>query len=89
MSRANLDILPLSEDFSIISIDVNPSFVGKSILNLNWRQKYGVNVIAIINDGKSDAAIGPETVLPPNCRVVLSGNNKALDKFREVNSKGL
>lgn len=89
MSRANLDILPLSEDFSIISIDVNPVFTGKSVLDLNWRNKYGVNVIAIICDGKSDATIGPDTVLPEQCRVVLSGSNKALDKFREVNSKGL
>lgn len=89
MSRANLDILPLSDDFSIISLDVNPVFFNQSIVNLNWRKKYGVNIIAIIVDDDSNATIGPDTIIPAGSRVVLSGTNKALDRFREINAKGL
>ena len=89
VSHANLDILPLSDDFSIISIDLNPVFAGKTIIDLNWRKKYSVNVIAIIVDGHANATIMPETVVPEGCRVVLSGNNDALEKFRNVNAKGL
>lgn len=89
ISHANLDILPLSDDFSIISIDLNPVFAGKTIIDLNWRKKYSVNVIAIIVDGHANATIMPETVVPEGCRVVLSGNNDALEKFRNVNAKGL
>ena len=89
VSHANLDVLPLSDDFSIISIDLNPNFAGKTIVDLNWRKKYSVNVIAIIIDGHANATITPETVLPEGCRVVLSGNNDALEKFRNVNAKGL
>ena len=82
-------MLPLSDDFSIISIDLNPNFSGKTILDLNWRKKYNVNVIAIIVDGHANATIMPDTVIPENCRVVLSGSNDALEKFRNVNAKGL
>lgn len=89
MSRANLETLPLSDDFSIISLDANPSFAGKTILELNWRNKYSVNVIAITENGELNADIRPETVVPQQCRLVLSGSNKALDKFRDFNSKGL
>ena len=89
ISHANLDILPLSDDFSIISIDLNPVFAGKTIIDLNWRKKYSVNVIAIIVDGHANATIMPETVVPEGCRVVLSGNNDAMEKFRNVNAKGL
>ena len=89
VSHANLDFLPLSDDFSIISIDLNPNFSGKTILDLNWRKKYNVNVIAIIVDGHANATIMPDTVIPENCRVVLSGTNDALEKFRNVNAKGL
>ncbi|MCR4676052.1 MAG: TrkA family potassium uptake protein [Sphaerochaetaceae bacterium] len=89
MSRANLSELPLSDDFSIISLDVNPAFCNKTISELNWRAKYGINIIAIIKDGKSNAYLGPNTVIPENSSIVLSGNNTSLDRFREVNAKGL
>ena len=89
ISRANLDLLPLSDDFSIISIDLNPIFVGKTIVDLNWRKKYNVNVIALITDGHADATILPDTVIKKGSRAVLSGHNDALERFRNVNSKGL
>lgn len=89
MSRANLDMLPLSDDFSIISLDLNPIFAGKTILELNWRKKYGVNVIALIEDGHANATILPETVIKKDCRAVFAGSNEALERFREVNAKGL
>ena len=89
MSRANLDMLPLSDDFSIASMDVNPSFAGRSILDLNWRRKYNINVVAVVKDGHADATIMPDTVIPEGCRVVLSGSNSALERFRNVNAKGM
>jgi len=89
MSRANLDMLPLSDDFSIASMDVNPSFAGRSILDLNWRRKYSINVVAVVKDGHADATIMPDTVIPEGCRVVLSGSNSALERFRNVNAKGM
>ena len=89
MSHANLDMLPLSDDFSIASMDVNPSFAGRSILDLNWRRKYNINVVAVVKDGHADATIMPDTVIPEGCRVVLSGSNPALERFRNVNAKGM
>ena len=89
ISRANLDMLPLSDDFSIASLDINPSFAGKSIVDLNWRRRYNVNIVAVVHEGHADATIMPETVLPEGCRVVLSGSNEALERFRNVNAKGM
>ncbi|MBR1583139.1 MAG: TrkA family potassium uptake protein [Spirochaetales bacterium] len=89
MSKANLDRLPISEEFSIVSLDLNPAFEGKTILDLNWRKKYNINVIAIISGKKTDATILPDTTIPGNARVVLSGSNQDLEKFRNVNAKGM
>ncbi len=89
MSKANLDRLPISEEFSIVSLDLNPNFEGRTILDLNWRKKYNINVIAIISGKKTDATILPDTVIPQNARVVLSGSNQDLEKFRNVNAKGM
>ena len=81
ISKANLDMLPISEEFSIISIDLNPNFSGKTIVDLNWRKKYNINVIALIKDGKADATILPDTEIPEGARAVLAGKN--------VNARGL
>ncbi len=89
MSRANLDMLPLSDDFSIVSMDINPEFVGKTIIDLNWRRKFNVNVVALVDKGgHADATILPDTVIQPDCRVVLAGSNEHLDRFRDFNAKG-
>ncbi len=82
-------MLPLSDDFSIISIDLNPVFEGRTVLELNWRKRYNVNVIALINNDRANATILPETIIQPGTRAVLSGTNEALEKFRIVNSRGL
>ncbi|MBQ0070918.1 MAG: TrkA family potassium uptake protein, partial [Spirochaetales bacterium] len=54
MSKVNIDTLPLSDTFSIISVDVNPNFEGKTVVDLNWRKKYNINVVAVIRDGQAD-----------------------------------
>lgn len=89
MSKANLDRLPISEEFSIVSLDLNPAFEGKTILDLNWRKKYNINVIALISGGKANAMILPDTIIPRDARVVLAGSNQDLEKFRNVNAKGM
>ena len=89
ISKANLDMLPISEEFSIISIDLNPNFSGKTIVDLNWRKKYNINVIALIKDGKADATILPDTEIPEGARAVLAGSNQSLERFKNVNARGL
>lgn len=89
ISKANLDMLPISEEFSIISIDLNPNFSGKTIVDLNWRKKYNINVIALIKDGKADATILPDTAIPEGARAVLAGSNQSLERFKNVNARGL
>lgn len=89
MSKANLDTLPLCDDFSIISVDVNPAFVGHTVIDLNWRKKYNINIVAIIKDGKATATVLPDTLIEEGDRVVLSGSNTSLERFKSVNAKGL
>ncbi len=86
--NANLDMLVLSNDFSIISVDMNPMFAGKTILELNLRSKYNVNVIAVVNGSRTNATITPDLVLEAGCRIVLSGTVNSLEAFRAINSAG-
>ncbi len=86
-SKMTLDFLSLCEDFAIIEVEVAPGFDGKTILECDFRRKYGINVIALIHDEKSDSNISPQTVLRQGARLVVSGNNQSLEAFQKANAK--
>lgn len=77
------DILPLSDEFSILQIEVPEALAGNSVGDLKIREKYGVSLIALITNGKANGSIGPATVLVPGSMMVLSGSNSSLENFHE------
>ena len=77
------DILPLSDEFSILQIDVPDELAGKTVGELRIREKYGVSLIALITNGKANGSIGPHTTLSSGSMMVLSGSNSALESFHE------
>lgn len=76
------DILPLSEEFSIIQIRTPKDLEGKSVKEIRIRERYGISLIAVVRDGKANGSVGPDTVLHEEEILVLSGSNKDLDRFQ-------
>ncbi len=76
------DILPLSEEFSIIQIRTPQDLDGKTVKDVRIRERYGITLIAVVKDGRANGSIGPDTVLHADEIMVLSGSNKSLDKFQ-------
>lgn len=77
------DILPLSDEFSILQLEVPEAFAGKTVGELKIREKYGVSLIAVITNGKANGSVGPATVLSSGSTMVLSGSNSSLESFHE------
>lgn len=78
-----LDYLKYSDTYSIVETPVPKEWVGSSIIKLNVRKKYGLNIISI-KDGKSgkiDFNISPERVFLDNDIVTVIGSNKSIDKL--------
>ncbi len=81
------DFYKLDEKYSIISILINPSFVPETLVELNPRVKYGVNVVLVIRNGKSFVPGGNDSILPDDTCFVI-GTAKEIRSFREaVNGK--
>lgn len=76
------DILPLSEEFSIIQMRTPAELEGKTVKDIKIRERYGITLIAVVRDGKANGSVGPDTVLHVDEILVLSGSNKDLDKFQ-------
>ncbi len=75
-----LDYIELDEDYSIYELEIPPAWHGKTIMQLNIRQKYGINVLGIRHNGKLDMNILPETVLQKENSVYVLGTQKAIMK---------
>lgn len=76
------DILPLSDEFSILQMKTPDALDGRSVGELGIRGKYGISIIATVKDGKANGNIGPDTVLSKDETLVISGSNRSLDRFQ-------
>ena len=75
-----LDYIELDESCSIFEVSVPKEWIGKSILQIDIRKKYKVNIIAIKENGKINAAFAPDTVLTGEKTLLVRGEYKALQK---------
>ena len=57
-----LDFMQLSERITISKLIIPNQFIGKSILEINLRSRFGLNIIAIENDGTVIENIKPDYV---------------------------
>ena len=78
------DVLPLSDEFSILQMRTPDALDGKTVQGIELRKHWGVSLIATIRDGKANGSIGPDTVLSSDETMVLSGSNRLLEKFQQA-----
>ena len=77
------DWIELSEDYGIVEVKIPNSWVGQKLIDLKIREKYGVNVVGTIENGKVDVTIDPYKILSENSIMILIGSNDALKKFEK------
>ena len=58
-----IDFTQLSADHSIVEIEAPESWVGSSVIKLNLRSQYGINIIAIKYDGHFHTDFDPAYIL--------------------------
>lgn len=78
------DLIELSADYSLVEIEVPQKWIGKSLLELNVRQKHNINVIGLIQDDEVEVSLNPHDPLPSQGLIIVVGSNKALQKFKEL-----
>lgn len=81
LSSGFLDIFELSKDVSMVELDVRKEWIGKSVLELNMRKKYGINIVAICQNDQISINIDPGIVLEEGMRLVVIANTSQLNKL--------
>ena len=82
LSSGFVDVMELSDDVSIIELDVRPSWVGKSLMELDLRKKYGVNVIAIKKGGRINVDLDPKAPLTEDMNLVIIAHSSKINKLK-------
>ncbi len=82
LSSGFIDLISLSKDVSMVEIDVKDEWLGKNLIELNLRKKYGFNIVAIKRDGSVNVNINPEQTLESNDTLIVIANTTNLNKIR-------
>lgn len=82
---ALIDQIPLAPDYSIVEIALPDEFVGKTIRELNLRQKYGVTIIAIKDILRDEMIIvpAPDHKFAPDSALIILGKHDDIDKLKQ------
>ncbi len=78
-----LDFISLSDDVEIIEVKIPKSYIGKSILEIDIRKKYGINIIAIETSGRIITRIEPTYKLTKEDALVVIGEKTQIQKFEK------
>ena len=82
LSAGMVDLIDLSEDISVIEIPVREKWVGKTLIELDLRKKYAINIIAIRNGEDILVNIDPNVQLSSEMQLVVIINKTNINKLK-------
>ena len=77
------DWIELSPDYSLVETEIPEEWVGKRLVDLQIREKLGINVVGIIENDVINVTINPHQVLEKNLIMILIGANEILEKLKK------
>lgn len=76
-----MDSISLDNNIEISEVMIPSKMIGKSAQEIRFRQKYGLNIIAIEHEGKTDTQIIPEYVFSKGDVLVVIGKSENVSRF--------
>ena len=81
LSSGFVDVIELSNEVSMIELDMKKEWIGKNLFELNFRKKYSLNVIAIKENDEININIDPNVPLNDNMKLIVIGNRNKIKKL--------
>ena len=76
-----LDYIALEDGVEVQRIQVNGKMLNKSIRELDIRRLYGINIIAIERDHRTDVEFSPEYRFQNGDTILVIGKSEKIDRF--------
>ena len=88
VSGSVIDHIELSDDVSVIEIVVNRSLSGKTLRDLNLRNRMGLTIVAIKRNNHVNVFVSPDEPLREGDILVAVGPNDGVQKLSKITEKG-
>ena len=82
LSSGFVDVVELSDDVSLLELEIKKEWLGKNLIQLNLRKKYGINVIAIKQGDKVTIDLDPTLPLNTDMKLVIIAHTSKLEKLK-------
>ena len=76
-----LDSLDLSDEYSINEVEIPKEWIGRSLAQIDVRNRYGVSIIAVRRDGHVSVNIDPSEPFHKEDSIYLLGDDKSLERI--------
>ena len=83
LSSGFVDMISLAKNVSMVELDVREDWVGRSLIDLNLRKKYSINVVAVRRGDMVSVDIDPTELLDASVKLIVSAHSTKLAKLRD------
>lgn len=79
-----METIDLKGDVAITEIKLTSKYNGLSVSQINIRQKFNLNIIALERNGETTTEISPDTVLSEDDQIVVIGKRENMKKLQAL-----
>ncbi|MBQ9487605.1 MAG: TrkA family potassium uptake protein [Selenomonadaceae bacterium] len=83
ISNNTVDYMEIAADITILSLNTPKKFLGKNLMESNWRSTYNVNIIAVVRNNQTIVTPPPTLTFQADDKIFVIGSQAALSKFEQ------
>lgn len=78
-----MDYLEISDKHSIVEVKASKKMDGRTLIDLDVRAKYGVNIVAIKREGEMDVSPSPHEAIRKGDMLIVIGSNENINRLEK------
>ena len=78
------DYIDLGSEHSIFEVSVPEEWIGKTVLELNVRQQFGINILGVRSGSTLNTVIKPDTMFVAGTHVLVLGAERMIQKYFRI-----
>lgn len=79
-----MDYIEIDNEHAIFEVAIPKEWIGKSILEIDIRKKYNINILAVKENGKLNVTVKPDIILCQDKSLLVIGEYKSLLKCFKI-----
>ncbi len=79
-----LDFIEIDDKYAIFELTTPENWVGKTISQIDIRKKYGINIMAVKQDGRLNLSVTPDMILERGETFLVLGEVKNIQKYFHI-----